>query len=169
MKMPLVTAAINRVEAASSFIVHRPAALVAIVSLVAALVCTAGCGGSNAAATEDNPLSEQDIDPKIYRYEVINATSADPPMTIMFDTATGAIWELLENKDGETIGFGKVEVKSAPSLETIVPSRFRFVPSGAKQTSHYIVDTANGRTWAWAGFKEGRSVYVPQAIEGLFE
>ena len=141
----------------------------AIASLIIAIICvTAMCTG-RAAPIEENLASEQDDDPAPYRYEVINATTADPPMTLLFDTAKGSIWEMLEDKDGNMVGFGEVQVESAPTVHSDTPGRFRFVPSGAKQTSHYIVDTAEGRVWVWGGLKSGRSVYVPIGVQGLHE
>lgn len=148
---------------------RTPPLLIAGLLLTTAFLCSAGCSNNTAVGVEEVMPPELGIDPAIYRYEIINSTTAEPAMTLMFDTATGALWEMLSDKDGDMVGFGKVEVKSPPLATAVIPGRFRFVPSGAKQTSHYIVDTASGQAWVWAGFNNGRSVFAPIGVEGLSE
>lgn len=108
--------------------------------------------------------------PAIFRYDLQNATQADPPITLLLDTATGRCWEMLYDEQGNLAWFGTISLTPSPDGDASEISRFRFVASGAKRTGTFILDTATGKMWAFAGNNElRRSTFVAVAVEGLHQ
>jgi hypothetical protein len=132
-------------------------------------VLLTACKSSKKEQTPDQqaPLT-QDANPQIYRYDLTNATFAEPAQTMLLDTATGTVWEMLADQDGRMAGFGKVRIEPAPSGQSTVTGRFRFIASGGKATGTFIVDTATGQVWAW-GMDGRRSFFSAFAVEGLHQ
>jgi hypothetical protein len=87
---------------------------------------------------------------------------------MMLDTATGAIWEMLVDENGNFVGFGQVTMTPAPTVQPFNTGRFRIVPSGGKQTGTFVVDTATGQVWGW-GSDGRRSNFSAMQVQGLHE
>jgi len=139
----------------------RTAATLPLLVAVALVALGSNCTPRNAISAAT---------PAIFRYDLQNATQADPPITLMMDTATGKCWEMLYDEQGNLAWFGSVSITPAPGGSASEISRFRFVASGAKRTGTFILDTATGKMWAFAGNNElRRSTFIAVAVEGLHE
>jgi len=163
-----IQAPLGRAAEARMWPNSQPFSVAAVVCSFASALCIAWSLGRNACAEENLP-PEPDLTSQIYRYEIINATTTDLAISLMLDTATGTMWESLNDKEGAVVGYGKVKWEAPPDVDSKVPARFRFVPSGGKMTPFLLVDTADGRVWMLSGFREGRCLFAPLVVEGLHE
>ena len=146
---------------------HKMTRYLTLAYALAISVLLTACKSSKKEPTPDQQATlTLDANPQIYRYDLTNATSAEPAQTMLLDTATGTVWEMLADQNGSMAGFGKVRMEPGPSGQSIVSGRFRFIASGGKATGTFIVDTASGQVWAW-GMDGRRSFFSAFPVEGL--